>query len=471
VTRMHAGGPVGHVPDRPTRSTLGGVSSLVPSTQVLVDFAGDGEGTDELSWGQWEIWQAMVDQQTSLPIGGTAPRADDSVDDVAEELRYLMSRYQTMRTRIVYSDDGRPLQSVSAKGQIVLEVFEAGEQDPVQLAKRVHHEYATKPFDLVNEWPMRMAAICKRGKPVQLVAVSSHLTTDGTGGMVMIDEVARRVEEPVDGMQPLEQARWQRSPAGVRQNRAALRYFARQLDQIPLGMLEDASGAGAGPESRYWKGKLRSEALSLAVRVLTARTEVDSSAIMIALYATGFAHATGQRVFFTRPVVSNRFRTRLSNVVCMLAQAGICVIEVAGCTVDEVITKAQRAAMSAYKHAYFHPQQLSALIAETAARRGPSFSASCFFNDRNTTGRADLAGGLPDPAEIAHARSRTSFGWVPGPHQICDRLFLNVEDVPGLIELTVDFDTHHVSPQTVEAMLRAMEEAAVGAASDPDHRV
>jgi hypothetical protein len=31
--------------------------------------------------------------------------------------RHLMSRYQTMRTQLTFTEDGRPLQSLSAKGQ------------------------------------------------------------------------------------------------------------------------------------------------------------------------------------------------------------------------------------------------------------------------------------------------------------------------------------------------------------------
>jgi len=446
----------------------GRVSSLVAARQVLVDFAGDGEGTDEMSWGQWEIWLAMVDQKSSLLISGTAPREGVSVDTVAEELRYLMSRYQSMRTRLKFADDGRPLQSLSAKGRIALEVFDAGEHDPVQLARRIHDEYAAKPFDHVNDWPVRMAVVCRHDVPVQQVAVMSHLTTDALGALIMVDEITRQEAAPVEDMQPLEQARWQRSPAGSRQNEAALRHFARQLGRIPLGMLTDASDAR---KPRYWKGKLRSEALWLAVRALAARTKVDSSAILLALYAIGFARATGHPAFFTRPVVSNRFRARLSNVVCMLAQASLCVIEVAESSVDEIIARTQQAAMTAYKHAYFDPRQLLVLIAETATRRGPTFSTSCFFNDRRGASRAEPGGTLPDLAEIALARSQTKFYWVPDQEKRCDRLFLNVEDVPGLVDLTVDFDTHHVSPRIVEAMLRAMEEVAIAALADPDHRV
>jgi hypothetical protein len=377
-----------------------------------------------------------------------------------------MSRFQTLRTRLVFTDDGWPLQSLSAKGQIALEVYEAGDSDPVRLARQVYDEYVTRPFDYVNDWPVRMAVVCRRDVPAQLVAVMNHLATDGQGSMVMLDEVRRRAESPVDGMQPLEQSRWQGSPAGIRQNEAAMRHFARQLARIPPGVLE---GAHRVEQPRYRKGKLRSEALWLALRALAARTGVDSSAILIALYALGFAKVTGHEVFFTRPVVSNRFRPGLSNVVCNVAQAGLCVVEVAGRGVDEVIVQARKAAMTAYKYAYFDPRRLSELIAETAGKRGPSFSAGCFFNDRRRPGHCEPAEVVPNLAEAA--RKPAAFRWVPEREKICDRLFLCVEDVPGLIELTVDFDTKYVSSRTAEAILRAVEEVALAALADPYHKI
>jgi hypothetical protein len=42
---------------------------------VTVGFAGDGAGVGALSWGQQDIWQAMVRQKSWLPNGAWGPLA------------------------------------------------------------------------------------------------------------------------------------------------------------------------------------------------------------------------------------------------------------------------------------------------------------------------------------------------------------------------------------------------------------
>ncbi len=446
------------------------MSSLVATEQIIVAFTGEGDGIEEMSWGQWEIWHAMVAQQSALPIGGSAPVAPGTtIEDVAEELRFLMTRYQPLRTKLVFDANGRPMQHVHGSGEIGLEVFDANDgDDPAALAFQIHEGYSEKPFDYAEEWPVRMAVVRHQGMATHLVATMSHLTMDGFGGMIMLEEVVQRPETPVDGMQPLEQARWQRSPAGQRHNDLAMRHWGQQLRAVPLGLLDDASGAQV---PRYWEGRLRSVALCLAVRALGERTKVDSSAILLALFAIALSRKSGVTPVFTRPVVSNRFRPRLSNVVCMLAQAGLVTIDVTGATVDEVIARSQRAAMTAYKYAYFDPERLVALMAEVAKERGPGFTTGCFFNDRRVSSRTETSGPPPAPAELDAAVASSTFGWVTKQDTPFDRLFLHIDDVPGLLQLTLAFDTHYVSPQLAEAVLRDLEEIAVAAAFDQGYKV
>src|SRR6187402_2064420 len=98
---------------------------FVKSDEVRFEFAGDGSGVDDLAWGQQEIWLAMVRQRSWIPIGGPGRlKAGTTLDDVVDDLQYTLGRYQTMRTRLRFSDDGRVRQEVSARGEFVIEVFD-----------------------------------------------------------------------------------------------------------------------------------------------------------------------------------------------------------------------------------------------------------------------------------------------------------------------------------------------------------
>lgn len=73
---------------------------LTVADRVVVGFSGDGAGAGELSWGQMDIWQAMVRQKSWLPNGVWIPLpAGTTVDELADRLRYVMSRYPPLRAR------------------------------------------------------------------------------------------------------------------------------------------------------------------------------------------------------------------------------------------------------------------------------------------------------------------------------------------------------------------------------------
>ncbi|MGI5184093.1 condensation domain-containing protein [Dactylosporangium sp. CA-152071] len=435
--------------------------------QIMVAFEGEGAGVDDLSWGQLDLWMAMRRQNSWLPMGGATPLPDGtSLADVVENLRYLMSRYQPMRTRLRFDADDRPSQVVSSSGEIALDVVEAGDDDdPAELADAMRRRYEETDYDYVTQWPMRMGVVVRSGRPTHLVAIMCHLVTDGSGAAVMIAESGARVATPVKGMQPLEQARWQRSPAGVRQNEAALRYWERLLRTIPSRRF---AGSDDPRQPRHWRGEFRSQALHLATQAIAARAGMDASPVLMAVYGVALHRMTGINPVVFRPTVNNRFRPALADVVCTVAESGLCALDVAGVPFSEALARTQRAAMTAYKHAYFHPVHLQDLIASVAAERDPDFDLGCFYNDRRITTRAGATGPAPTPDQIREALSGgdTTFRWTIQQDDPFERLFVHIDDVPDTIQITVFMDTHFVSPGDAEAFLRGMEEVAVEAALD-----
>ncbi|MFG1810076.1 condensation domain-containing protein [Streptomyces sp. NPDC049040] len=434
--------------------------------RVAVDFAGDGEGEDEMSWGMWEIWYAMCRQRSALPIGGRAPlAAGTTVEDLAEELRYLMSRFQSMRTRLRFDAEGRPTQRLFATGRIELDVYDADpDADPDEVAAAVEQHYRDKEFDFAGQWPVRMGAVRQHGRPTHLVTVMHHLVTDAMGGAVMLREVGARETAPVSGMQPLAQARWQQSPAGQRHNDRVLRHWEGILRAVPARLLP---GSKDPRTPRHWGARFHSPALNAALPTIAARTGADFSAVLVALFALGMHRATGVGPVVVRPVVSNRFRPGLADVVCMLAQAGVCVLDVEGATADEVVEQSRRAGMSVYKHAYFHPGLLDELVDRISEERGEDVTIASYFNDR----RAPVApqGEVPPPtaAELAAAREATTFGWFAQEDVQTERFFIHVDDSPQGPTFEIRIDTHYISPADTEALAYAMEEAAVELALAP----
>jgi hypothetical protein len=439
---------------------------MVDAAQLLVDFEGGGAGVGELSWGQRELWQVMADRKVWLPIGVVRPLpAGTTVDDAVADLRFVISRYPSMRTRLRFDPDG-PKQVVSAAGQIPLEMVEVADgEDPAEVAEQVWQGYRGKDYDFVSEWPVRMAVVRHRGVLTHRVWVMCHLVTDGTGARIIVSELAERdTSGSGAALSPLEQARWQASPAGQRQCEMTLRYWDKILRSVSARRFPVRDGT---PHPRYWEAQFESLATHLAVRAVSARTGVEVPSVLLGVFAVALARVTGINPVAVTLVVNNRFRPGLAGTVSPIMQPGICVIDVPDGTVDETVAHARRRAITAYKYAYHDPPQREELIARVGQERGEEVDLECSLNNIRIAPR-DESGPPPTPEQVRAALLHTSFEWTQKQdHRPSNRLYVTVEDVVDTLQLTVSADTHHVSPVDVEAFIRGMEEVAVAAALDP----
>jgi hypothetical protein len=411
----------------------------------------------------------MRERRTWMPIGTSQPLpAGTTVADAVADLRFVMSRYPSMRTRLRLDRDG-PRQVVAAAGEIALEIVDAADgSDPATVAAEVWTRYANVDYDFATDWPLRMAVIRHRGALTHRVWVMCHLATDGGGARVILEELADREHcHGATALPPLEQARWQRSPAGQRQSRAALRYWEGLLRELPPSRFPDRAER---PYPRYWQGRWESRATELAVRASSARTGVEIHSVLLAVFAVALARITGINPVVTQVTVGNRFRPPLARTVSPVMQSGLCVIDVGDATFDEVVARTRRRAMIAYKNGYYDPDRREELIARVNRERGEDVDLTCTFNDWRLKPR-DGTGPPPTPEQIRAALPDASLRWHYRQDEVrFDSLYLNVDEVPDTVRITVLTDIHVLAPSDVEACLRGMEEVAVEGALDPAAR-
>lgn len=431
--------------------------------QIMVSFSGPGSGTDKLTWGQRVIWRSIAYQGSSEYLGGVVRLPDGTTLDVmAECLRFVMSRHQSLRTRLVFDSGDEPRQVVSESGEIAMAVVDATADDAADVAQRLQRHYESYDFDYEHEWPLRIAAVCVDGRPAYSVAVYNHMAIDAHGLNVLMADLNTMVTgdvRPVTAMQPLEQVRHQRTAAARRQSDAALRHWARVLRRAAPRRFGDSTDRR---EPRYWRMGYHTPAADLAMRLVAARTGTDTSPVLLAAYAVALARTAGNNPVVLQLAVSNRFRPRLADSVSPLAQASPCLLDVADATFDEAVARATQAAMSTYLNAYYDPLHRVALVARVTEERGEEIELGCYFNDRRDAERSNT-GPVPTMAEIdaALASSRLTWGQhtdVPQPP-----LYLNVDDG---IDFTMLADTHRLSPADMAAIVRTLEEVVVAAARD-----
>ena len=442
--------------------------------KLLVRFAGEGSGSGGLSWGQQTIWRAFEAVGSPIWLTGIRPLpAGSTAQDVADELAFIMSRNQSMRTRLIISDDGPIQQVVSASGEIELPIIDVDDDaDPLKVARAIEEDWRDRDlcYDYANDWPVRTVVIRHAGAATHLVQAISHLVSDGFGVMALLADLAAR--DPVTGaagapntsMEPLEQAQWQSSPAGKRRSMMAEQHWQRLLRTIPARRFAEPADK---PQARYWRATFDSRAAYLGIRAIAARTSVDTSPVLLAAFAVGLARAGGSNPVVPRVYVSNRFRPRLASTVSPIAQTCPCVIDVAGVSFEEAVRRTYYASLTAYKHAYFEPVKIRELLAATSEERGEEIDLSCIYNDKRLYSPRGAGDSRPTPEEIRAALPLSTLCWEerPEPEDLCN---IMIEDSPETINVLVLADSQYVTQSQVETFLREMEAIAVQAAFDPD---
>lgn len=432
--------------------------------RILVGFEGDGSGSDELSWGQREMWPAMRRNRSSLGIGGVVPLPEGAtVEDVAAMVRFMISRHPSLRTRFVFGAGDLSRQVVSGAGEFPLEIVDT-DGDPGGVAQALWTRYYNVEFDYANEWPVRIAAVRHRGRLTHLVSLCCHLASDGFGLRVLKTELSTMDHVgPVTGMPPLEQARWQRSPAGRRQSEAALRHWENALRTIPARRFPGPTNPQEPLFREVW---FSSPAAHLAALAVAARTAVTTSTVLLAAFAVAMYRVTGINPVVTLSVVSNRFRPSLAGSVSTVSHPGLCVVD-ADAGFDQVVARAWRASLHATKNAYSDPVARQELFNRVQAERGERIELSCYFNDRRAD-RDDEARPAPTAEQVRAAADRTTLRHVQPLDQTGERFFLHINNVPATVDIRLRVDTRHLSPADAEAVLRGMEAAVIDAATASD---
>lgn len=441
--------------------------------RVIVPFAGDGAGRGELTWGQKGLWRAMMVTGSSLPLGGTSPLPPGAtVAEVARVVRFVHARHPSLRTRLSVPVVGMPRQEVAASGDAVLEVLDAGDRDPDEVAAERQRTWEEQRFDYETEWPVRMAVVCAQGAPCRLVVVYCHLALDLQGLEALLADLStmdRRSGEsaaPVLGIAPLQLAREQGRPAAQRRNASSLQHWDHTLRSIPARRFAARPGPAEPGRPRFREVVFRSPAALQAARLVAARTGLRTGPVLLAACAVGLARLTGQDPSVLQILVSNRFRPGLTRAVTPLTQSAPCVVEVGAALFDEVANRAERAVVRAGKNAYYDPRDLDEVGAHVDADRAEDVDVDCFYNDRRRTA-VDEPGPAPDPLDVRAAAAGSGPAGGRWLDRFDHRLFVTVDGAADAVLWTVCADTRYLSAADTEALPALMEDVLVRGALEP----
>lgn len=404
---------------------------------VTFAFSAGRAGSGPATWGQHAIWDVVrnlgIDAARYNVSAGGAVDPGLPAKQIIEALRELLLLHESLRTTLHVDGSGGLVQRVHASGEAVVVVQRCEPEAVAQEAAALLEQLAAKPFGFEHEWPARFGMIESDGLVRHMVLALSHTAVDAWGLRHLVDDLSAlsygvtsaqqlRAMRP-ERLQPLEEAEYQTSERGQRQDAASRRHWRSKFSLGPPRMFRaDSPVAQPSAAPLKWpNAQLESPALGLAARKIVAAHAVSSSSVFLAAAAAMAARLSGSEDAVFQVVVNNRFLPGLDGAVSTVAQEGIFHLPQATGDFPDLLRRAFGSSLSTYRNAYYHKASLEQDIARMREQSGDLCDLTCFFND--VRGLMPKPGGgtaadsraidsrVIDKAAIEEARSRTALRW------------------------------------------------------------
>ena len=440
------------------------------------------------TWAQRAIWLVLrwegdgahrrnLTNAWDLPEGiGTA--------SVLDTFREVIVCCEALRTTYHETSEREPIQVVHDSGAIEVHLRRARVDDIDTITRGVTDQLRERRFDLTADLPIRIAVISVDDRPVRAVIVLSHLTADGWGVQIMrrlfldVLRKGRSSAELADARtaeQPIDRARYESGPAGVRAQRLALEFWTRAFREIPRSMFE-------GQDERYTRAEgavMHSHPMAAAVRRICARDHVTSSAVVIAAAAKVVSSVFGESDIAIRVLVGTRFHSRARHSIAALNLNGL----FRTTTLGELDSTYFRRAMQDYLRAALYsqcdPVTQNPTLEAVMRGRGVSERQFLFYNDKRYSNHdIDRPEGT---AACSSVLVRDEYAFLADVTRACDgstwirrypdarpdkesKFLLTVHDISGAAEVSVHLDRRFFPDTDAEQFLGLLEQVLTDAA-------
>ncbi|MEV6596743.1 condensation domain-containing protein [Actinoplanes sp. NPDC051346] len=428
---------------------------------VAVTVSGCRWGQAPATWGQANILRILAmlrERAHSANLSECVPLPPGtSVAAATAWIRKLLITFEALRTRYVERDGGWE-QILDGAGSLEVELVTTDGQDVMAAAEAEIARLRATPFDLARRWPVRFSLLLRDGYAAGLTFACSHAVSDAWGVRALRTALAMP-GGPVDpGVQPLDQAGFETSPAGLRLDERAAEYWRTQLTAMPRTLFPKP-GRSAHEGVRFWYAKFDSPVLSAALPYLARRFRTNTSVVLYGAFAAALAANAGVDGCPIGLVAANRSRPGTRTALAPYSQLVPAVVPVSGRDWGAIITGAAGAALTAFRYSASHPRTAAAVTAEVAQSRGVHLDLSLWFNDTRATYAAADGGfdpARPPTAGVADWHDRTDRG--------DSTVFVYVHGDAAHPTLNVMVDTVRLSRPDAERLLADVEQGLLDAA-------
>jgi hypothetical protein len=440
----------------------------VPAQALPLSVTWHRTGQTPLTWAQrvqWNDTEWMKPHDHHFNHGRViAISPGHDLPGVADIIAHLVQKHECLRTRYPVDATGTPYQELRPTEEFSVSVYETPEPD-AEAASALCERLRAQRFDLPAELPLRVSIVASDKKPAYLLLVLSHVTIDYAGLSLLTDELEALLagdDTPAAPRhQPFDQAASEATKLEQQRSAAALGYWEQVLRAAPATTF-DSPSEPLPPEDdprRFAQLTMTSPALTSATRTVASRLEVSSTTVLMAALNVVLCRVTSREAVPLKLIASNRGLAGLRDLVGITLGSTVILVPTHDRTFAEVVRDTAGASMRAYRRARCNPVALAELRADVSAERGEAdIELACGFNDIRTAAPTE-----DEPA--FDLLSRTELRWEePFPRQET-KLWYWVSNFEGVDAHHALVDTHVLSRERTEHLLREVENLVVSAAT------
>lgn len=434
-------------------------------SEITVEYGGLENWSGPATWGQSAIWAPIewyspddhyfnLDRVLTLGSGLTPT-------DLTAVLGDAVARHPALRTAFTAKPDGSLRQILSGSGTLLVRHFPAERGQAEAVVRSLLAAERRERFDLAAGPPVRIIAVGSAELIYAVGLVVSHLTSDGGGVDILVDDLRRlaahrrrdpdRLPPRPEGRSPREQAEYEAGPAAQRRGSAALGQWRALLEDAPTRLLPAAPAEADGSPDRWREAWLDGPAVDLASRRLADLWLRSPGAVVLAAFAAELTAFTGQDPVALKVILGNRVSAAQRSAVGNFAQDGLVCLRSTGLPLAELAGQADAALLAAARHGHYDPAAMRGLVAEVGRERGSAVELDSYFNDFRPPAAA------PDEAQMRGLEA-SPVRWGDVWAKQDSLMFLKVWPEGGSSYARLLVDTRRLPCEQAETLLLGMQD-------------
>jgi hypothetical protein len=435
-----------------------------------VTFRATGARSGPLTWGQrwsWDIVRDLAPEEHRINLAMRIPlTGDHSVGEVAAAMADMLVRYESLRTTYRIGADGEPEQTVHDHGAAPLTVREAGSDPPDDVGAALRDELASWRFDLSDEMPLRFGVVTVSGRAVMAVVALSNMAVDGWSADVLWDELHARIHNTAGpgnqvGVQPLDQAAYESSPAGQAVARAGYAYWQEHLPAIMSP--PRAVWCPEAEKPRYWRLEVTSAALAQAAFRVARVLQMPASAVLLAGVTALIGLRKGQSSVVLSVLASNRYVLRSRASVGKLFQSAPLLLELDHSTFADHVRHSSARMLRAVRHGRWDPREVARLVHGEGPHRGThhALRGTFDYHAQREPDESDLVAGVD---ELRSLMEHSTLRWTATAETEMLHFYVQVLQFDTQATIALWTDTAYLSRVDLVSVVLGAERLLVEAA-------